>query len=122
MKNIFVFMLGFLAVGMLFVGTNVWADQELTGDTTLTDSGSGPGIDINLSPNVVVSYNGITTQFEMCGVNTSGTVEYGVSSGTTGVYMHVAPLDGNGVPDVTNLATTDGSTIEGWALMGDTSS
>jgi hypothetical protein len=120
MKNIFVFMLGFLAVGMLFVGTNVWAAQELTGDTTLTDSGSGPGIDINLSPGVQISYNASSSQFEMCGLNENGTVEYGVSSDTTGVYMHTATLDENDEPVLTTLATTDGSTIEGWNLMGST--
>ena len=61
MKNIFVYILGFLMVSMLFAGTNVWAEQELTGDTAVTDSGPGPGFDINLSPNVSISYNGIST-------------------------------------------------------------
>jgi hypothetical protein len=56
----------------------------------------------------------------MCGLNENGTVEYGVSSDTTGVYMHTATLDENDEPVLTTLATTDGSTIEGWNLMGST--
>jgi hypothetical protein len=116
MKNIFVLILGFLTVSMLFAGTNVQAAAlDLTGDTTVTDSGAGPGFDINLSPNVSVSYNGISTEYELCGFNTSGTVEYGVSSGTTGVYMHAATA-------LTTLTTTNGNTVTSWTLMGDTGS
>jgi hypothetical protein len=122
MKNIFVLILGFLTVSMLFVGTNVWADaQDLTGSGTIADSGAGPGLAVQLSPKVTVSYNGISTTFELCGLNTSGSVEYGVSSGTQGVYMHAATLDENRDPVLTTLPTNNGDTVTSWTLMGSTS-
>ena len=111
MKNIFAYILGFLMISMLFAGTNVWA-QDLTGSGTITDSASGPGLAVQLSPKVTVSYFGDPDEFVLCGFNTSGTVEYGVTSGTQGVYMHAATA-------LTSLAAvSDASTIEGWTLMG----
>ena len=122
MKNIFVYILGFLMVSMLFAGTNVWAAAlELTGDTAVTDSGAGPGFDINLSPNVSISYNGVPEEYELCGVNSSGSVEYGVSSDTTGVWMHAATEDEDENPVLTTLTTTNGDTVGAWTRMGSTS-
>ena len=121
MKKIFVYILGFLMVSMLFAGTNVWAAaQDLTGSGTIADSDTnGPGIAVTLSPNVSISYNGISTEFEMCGFNSKGVIEYGVSSGTTGVWMHPATGD---PPALTTLTTTNGDTVKSWLQMGTTSS
>ena len=117
MKNIFVLILGFLMVSMLFAGTNVWAGaQDLSGSGTILDSDTnGPGIAVTLSPNVSISYNGISTEFEICGFNTKGAIEYGLSSGTAGVWMHPETA-------LTTLTTHDGSTVDDWLQMGSTSS
>ena len=117
MKNIFAYILGFLMVSMLFAGTNVWAAQtELSGDDAIA-AGIGPALNVQLSPNVTINYNGITTEFEMCGFNSSGTVEYGTASSKQGIYMHAATGDPLAI---SNINTTDGSTVSGtgWTLMG----
>ena len=113
MKNIFVYILGFLMVSMLFAGTNVWA-QNLSASGTIADSDTiGPGIAVTLSPNVSISYNGVSTEFEICGFNTKGAIEYGLSSGTAGVWMHP-------VTTLTTMTTHDGSTVSTWLQMGST--
>lgn len=117
MKNIFAYILGFLMVSMLFAGTNVWAAQTLSGADTLADGGDGPGFSVQLSPGVSVGYNGITSAFEICGVNENGTVEYGTASSVQGIYMHVATIT-DGVPVLTTLTTTTGATFDSWTLMG----
>jgi len=115
MKNIFAYILGFLMVSMLFASTNVWAAQtELSGDDAIA-AGIGPALNVQLSPNVTINYNGVSNEFEMCGFNSKGTVEYGTASSKQGIYMHAATT-------ITAIGTTDGSTIDDWTLMGDTSS
>jgi|GEM_PF-4610333 len=117
MKNIFALILGFLTVSMLLVGSNVWAAASgQTVTTSITDNYSkGPGITgITLSPNVSLNYNGVAANYEMCGWNSKGTVEYGVSSGTAGVWMHDATA-------LTTLTTTNGDTVESWLQMGTSS-
>ena len=114
MKNIFVYILGFLTVSMLFAGTNVWAatGQTVTGSATITDSDTGgPGIDVKLSPNVSLNYNGVAENYQMCGFNSKGTMEYGVSSDTVGIYMHAATA-------LSTLNAADNSTVTTWTSMG----
>ena len=113
MKNIFVLILGFLTVGMLLVGSNVWATgQEVSGSATIADSDTGgPGINVKLSPNVKLYYNGVAENYQMCGFNDKGTMEYGVSSDTVGIYMHAATA-------LSTLATATNATVTTWTSMG----
>ena len=113
MKKIFVLILGFLTVSILFAGTNVWATgQAVSGSATIDDSDTGgPGINVTLSPNVKLYYNGVSTNYQMCGFNDKGTMEYGVSSDTVGVYMHAATA-------LSTLATATNATVTAWTSMG----
>ena len=116
MKNIFAYILGFLTVSMLFAGTNVWALDALSGSCSLVDqSATGPNLALQLSPGVTINYNALSNEFEICGLNGNGNVEYGTASSVQGIYMHAATT-------ITAIGTTDGSTIDDWTLMGDTSS
>ncbi len=118
MKNFFIMAICIMAV---MVAIPVFAGTNLTGtNATITDTnGGGSGLTgISLSPNVTLNYNGASTSFEMCGVNSNGNLEYGVYSGTNRIYQHAATITNN-TANVTNITTTDGSTVTGWTTLGE---
>lgn len=76
-------------------------------------------VNVNVSPNVRISVYVAPTQdnFEVIGVNTKGTIEYGVVSTDAYIYFHTCVMsDGDSPTTATGTAST------GWATMGDSAS
>ena len=110
MKKIGLIITG-MSLFMLLLGTGVWAD------ITLTDTGSGPNLTFETSPNVTMGYgaNATADKFFIVSVNEKGTVEYGIDSSYSGYYMKTVDV-GTAVNGTTPEASTFTGT--GWTEAG----
>lgn len=72
---------------------------------------------IDLSPNVALSYNGAADEYEMTTYNNKGTMQYGRFSGDTNIYTYDLVEPGTAMQALT---ATDGSTFQqtGWEVLG----